>query len=644
MNNQPQNSFASQANAAAPGSYYPAPTQDQFQNPNPTPTPAPTQGGGGNWFTHLLPTIGGLAGGALGTLTDVFDGPLGTIGGSAGGSALGQGLENALEGKQVIQGNDLTAGLEGGIGAGVGGLAGKALGGIGGALAGRAGNLEGAAAANTAKDAEVAAAQATRNNFSGAGSSGVRAANNLKDNQSLLESWGVDHTNPQAMQNASKGGLFMNDIDEAALKAGNPIPTNKLISPHEIASASPLELNRLTSSGIIDENGGVASSLSPIQINKYAQDLNGQMRDVQATMQNAKEVGQYSQAQAAQSDLAALTKRYNEVQKLASSPEVDASIKARVISPDEKQSLVDQYGQQQADHIENAVNSAQSHTDLVKAKLPFAQMNTLSKLALRDAQDSASTRAVAGTKMDVNGDGVADPVVNPVTLASDVASSPTLTGKALAIGKHVADNPKIMDTLSRVGKMGDNINIGNTGKAIQSPAVMAGTAAGLIPTLGSGPVAPGTNGTMGGAMQNNNQMGPGNDPTSMANILSHFLDMQGLNPSLTGALAPQIASLAPLVTKQKLAADAVQQLQPSFANAGGAQGTGGILSEISSLIPGTAAHTFNQNRAAAAQALAASMGISPQEAMGYLPGLMQNGATAGMNQGAANGFAAQLGG
>lgn len=95
------------------------------------PTPAPQKG---NWFTHLLPTAGGIIGGIGGEIADVFGGG---IVGAAGGSALGKTLENKLEGNSLGSGVVGQA-IGGGIGQGVGGVLGKAAGAIGGKILGTA--------------------------------------------------------------------------------------------------------------------------------------------------------------------------------------------------------------------------------------------------------------------------------------------------------------------------------------------------------------------------------------------------------------------------------------------------------------------------------------------------------------------------
>jgi hypothetical protein len=618
-----------------------APQQMQQQQ-----TPAPQQqGSGGNWLTHLLPTAGSLGGGLGGaslgaSIGSVVPGIGTAIGGVAGGilgAAFGGGggkaAENATEGKDI--GHDVgTAAVEGGVGQAVGGIAGKALGKGAEFLANRATGIT-KAATDTAEHAAVdkAAADtaaAIKNNYGGI-KPNVQSSNNLAGNQKLLQEWGLDHTDPQAMADASKGGLFIHGIDEAALGAGKPIKTTDLISSKDITTAAPAEQQALVKAGIITPEGALPTHVTPVQANKFAQDLNGQVRDLQATMTNAKANGRVADYTAAKEQYSNLNGLYKNVQNLSASPGVNESIVARTISPEEKQQLVEQLGQGPADHIEQAVNNAKSHQDLVNAKLPFAQMNELSSQALQDLKATATPRAVARNKMDINGDGTADVApasTNIPTLASDLGSAHGVLGKSLVLGKHAATNPTILNTLSRMG--------GLLSKAAPAAGVVAGTA----PNLAADPVAaqPQQDGTMGAAMQPAQQNPLGD---LYQTLLQNYQAGGGITPN-DASTAGTLATLAPAVQKQNLASTELSALPGAFANAGGAQGEGGILSHIAGLIPGTAAHTYQQQQAGAAQALAAQLGISPQAAMGLLPQLMQSQQTAGQSQGVLGQLQGQL--
>lgn len=597
--------------------------------------PAPQQqGSGGNWFTHLLPTAGGILGGIVGIPGDLLSGGTASIAGAGAGSAVGKGIENALEGKSPVDSNVVTAGVEGAAGQGIGGLIGKGVGKGAELLAGRASGITKTAADSaeqTAVDKAAAnTAAAIKNNYGGI-KPAVQSSNNLAGNQQLLQKWGLDHTDPQVMADASKGGLFIHGIDEAALGAGAPIKTADLISSKDITTAAPEEQQALVKAGIITPEGSLPITVTPVQANKFAQDLNGQVRDLQATMTNAKANGRVADYNAAKEQYNNLNGLYKNVQNLSASPGVNESIAARTISPEEKQQLVEQLGQGPADHIEQAVNDAQTHQDLVNAKLPFAQMNELSGQALQDLKATATPRAVAREKMDVNGDGTADvapPSTNVPSLASDLHNANGTVGKTLVLGKHAVNNPGILNTLSRMGSL------------LSKAAPAAGVVAGTAPNMAADPVAAQSqqNGTMDATMQPAQQ-----NPLSdlYKTLLQNYQAGGGITPN-DASTTSTLATLAPAIQKQNLASTELSALPAAFNNAGGAQGLGGILSHIAGLIPGTAAHTFQQQQEGAAQALAAQLGISPQAAMGLLPQLMQNQQTAGLSGGVLGQLQGQL--
>jgi hypothetical protein len=90
-----------------------------------------------------------------------------------------------------------------------------------------------------------------------------------------------------------------------------------------------------------------------------------------------------------------------------------------------------------------------------------------------------------------------------------------------------------------------------------------------------------------------------------------------LNSSLVGGatgLAGPAAQLAPLVQRQQQAATILSALPQEYANA-----PTGLEGAIQSLISGTAANNYNQNAATTAATLAGLLGISPQQAQGLLP-------------------------
>jgi len=118
---------------------YAPPAPAQATQPQVTAPTQPTQHG--NWFTHLLPTIGGIVGGIGGELINPFGGG---IAGAALLSGAGKAIENGAE-NQSLGNGVLSNAVMGGVGQGIGGVLGKvggaAMGALGGKSAGLADNL-----------------------------------------------------------------------------------------------------------------------------------------------------------------------------------------------------------------------------------------------------------------------------------------------------------------------------------------------------------------------------------------------------------------------------------------------------------------------------------------------------------------------
>ena len=597
-------------------------TADQASQQSPQQSSVnPTNATHSSLLQRLLPTgagiIGSIIGAALAPETGGLSLAIPALAAGAG-SAGGKVAENATEGKNLGSGA-IASGVEGAAGQGVASGAGALLGKAGGALTDIGGNMADKAAAKVAQVASDANAQsdtqaaldeanAIRNNYGGV-KPGVQSANNLSDNLDLLKKFGVDHTDPNAMQAASKGGLFINDIDNAALASGNPIKTTDLLTSKNILDATPEEQQALASSGIITPEGAMPNTITPVQANKFAQDLNGQLRDLKATMDNAQANGRINDYTAAKQQYNILSKTYENAQKLASTPEVDATISARTISPEEKEGLVQQFGQAQADHIENAVNSAKTHQDLVNAKLPFAQMNTISKQALGDMQAQGTPRALARTKADIaptssqpNGNIMSgDNLVKAGSLLEGTVGGHPLALAAPLVMK-AAENPAVVKgvggILSSLG--GDSLG------------------ANLARTVPSQIVTNSPNDVAGPASTNNDivssTMDDANNPFNLA-IESALLN--GNSGALNSLLGGQ--------QKLNAATAAEKNLDQIYNQAGGAQGPlGGRLGILGSLFTGGESGSYNAQAQADAEAIAQATGQTPQAVQAELPKLTQD--------------------
>jgi len=123
---------------------------------------------------------------------------------------------------------------------------------------------------------------------------------------------------------------------------------------------------------------------------------------------------------------------------------------------------------------------------------------------------------------------------------------------------------------------------------------------------------------------------PGQD--ALNQLYNQLLQQEQLDRGVTsnsGALISALNQLAPQVNKQQIAANAIQQLMPAYQNAGGAQGLGGgLLSQLTGLIHGTAANVYGNQQQATAGVLGNALGISPAQAGKLTPQLMSNQQTA----------------
>lgn len=611
------------------------------------------QGSGGNWFTHLLPTAGGILGGLVGSVGDLA-GPVGvatTVGGATAGGALGQSLENDLEGKKVIQGNDVTSGLENGVGDLVGLGAGKAIGAGADLLGKRATSLIGDQASQDASKAAVDNAQNLKNAYADV-SPGLQKAYDAEGQKNLVTSFGLDPTNPEhLLQTSSNANDVLNsNLNDVLSNSGtrdlsdyNDI-VKKAVgeSDNTLGSSDPTALKK----GQLGPSNSLAS--------KLVQQLQQQgMGTVNATSDPIQVRGLISRLQGLAADakpgVSAITgaKDPDQVAAYNSINDVVGQLKDRLYNNDVvKQGVSGLQGnlqasdvggsQELADHLNNILSSAKEGQDLLT---PMSNFTNMSKLGneLQNAQKIVgSPAALARAKVEA-GAGLPEANTNPVSSAKSFHSIVTGDGgtvsKALQLAGHSVNNAPLLNTLSRMGKL------------TASVAPTAGVMAANAPNLGAAPVASPTAAISpeGGTMGAMNPQAMQQPQMPLNQVYGTLLAQEQAAPTVLGPqLAGVLGTLAPQLQKNQLASSELSALPASFANAGGAQGTGGILSRISGLVPGTAANTYDQQQQAAANSIANALGITPQAAMGLLPQLMQNQQSAGINQGVLGQLTGQL--
>lgn len=610
----------------------------------------------GNWLTHLLPTIGSIAVPALGALLAPETGGLSLVaaaGLSGLGAAGGKAAENATEGKAVLDKSDLTSGAEGLAGGAVGGVAGKVIGKAAGALGNAGENI-------AAKDATQEAAQKsidTAANTYKDISPQLQKALNAKQSLAHVTNMGYDISDPanlvhvsdtsndvlndtlnRALANSGTVNLdhYPNIIKDALAKEGGTLGSYEKVA---LARGRVGYANNPASKllqQLEDLGAGVAKGKSdPNELRTLTTKLGSLAADAKPTVAAA--------TGAVDPQQRAIYNVINDVRgqvkdALYNRPEVADSLKGEVgnLAADPEQNITPEL----ADHLNGVITKSSDPQDLLDEISKNINVGRLGQEGQRIGNIVTSTggkaRAAAELGLDTTG---TPPTGNTMMdMAGLVNPHAGLVSGAVGAAKHVAQNPAILSTLSRIGAMGAKL----------APA--AGSAIATSPNLQAAPVAPdpsmaggmgvapgGTNGTMGGNMQ-----GSTNGTHDYQSLINAMEAQAVLAPSMGGGASSFLSAIAPQLQKNQLALSAIHGIPSSFANAGGAQGTGGIMSRISGFIPGTAAHTYNAQQQAAAAQLAAAMGISPQQAMGLLPQLMQNQTTAGMTGGILSNMGGQL--
>lgn len=608
----------------------------------------------GNFLTNALPTIGGIAIPALGALLAPVTGGgslIAAAGLSAAGAAGGKLAENALEGND-LQDDLLKTGVEGAVGGAAGGVAGKVLGKGAQMLSRTAGRVR---AGQTAQAAAEDAIEKTANTYKDI-SPQLQKAYNAKDSLAHVTNMGYDIADPgNLLHVANNSNDVLNDALNRALATSGPV---------DLAHYPQLIKDALA------KQGGVLGSFDKVALsrgrfskaNTPAAQLLSQLEDMGAGVaKNQADPNEIRTLTTKLGDLLADNKpmvtaatgakdpvqvaRYNAIKEIRDAvksglydrPEVNDAVKGMIgnLTPE------DVGTPQLAEHLNNILTKAGTGTrggaqDLLDEISRNINISNLGKEGQRVGQivTSSGAKARAATEAGLDNPGVdTHPLLTGV---ADIAGSGGggILNTAVKGAAHAAQNPAILETLSRIGELGAKI----------APAAGVGVA--TAANLGADPVSAGgmnnggaaaPGGTMGGTMQL--QQG-GND---FQNLVDAMQAQAILAPAAYGDTAtPFLTQIAPMLQKNRLLDSTLQGMPASFANAGGAQGEAGILSRMSGLIPGTAAHTYQNQQKAAAQQIAAAMGITPEAAASLLPQLMQNGDTAAISQGILGSMTGQL--
>lgn len=636
------------------------PTVQQGQNvlssldgtsvPVPPPVQTPPQG---NWLERLLPTAGSVLGGIAGAfIPGLGETGVGEVGGATAGSALGQQLENALTGSK---GSTAVSALEGGLGQVAGMGIAKGIGAASGAL--------GKVATKGATAADDAAYTAP---FKGIENTAVAKQNDLNGTAQLMQSLGVEGT-PQAWQQAASVGTgrqglgaMTGALDNIVADSGqlpsdgiigrvNAAFQNAGIDPTQDKDASIVlkNLNNGISQGTtdvsgnpitgalrgtgaptgLDEAGNITEpegftpssqgprggnqvsgtapynpSLAKISTSeqvdgtslmKTLQDLDGQIApyhnpNVQLTVQDASKLQGLQNAKA-------------EIENTLYGNGIDKAVANYTVDDATAKQILDAAGgnQQLADYITNGINNAKSGSELRAAQAPLVRASKLGVAAnFQSAGQLPGTLEGQMTQMidKATGELIPQPVQQAASLlhpgAGLVAKGANAIGtKGAGLGSNLLDKvpDKVVTLLAQLGAH--------------------------APSLGSQPTT-GVNMTTG-----DNSMNPFQTQAAASPGLGSDLILASLggNSGLESALAGQVQRSQQANAGSSL----LQGAEGAYGAAGGGQGLGsGLLAQISSYIPGTAAYQYHQQMGAVATAISKATGIDPNSVLAMLPSLM----------------------
>lgn len=609
------------------------------QNPLPSVPQAPQESG----WERFLPTIGSIAAPLLGGLLAPETGGLSLLAtaGLAGlGSAGGKAVENAVSGQKQDLGGLAGAGAEGAVGGLVGGGANEVLGKVAGKLGG---------AATDALESKAAAAEAQNlgNEFGAALKPGEQTALKLGNSVDLGKQLGVDTSNPgtaqQMLDLAGNAHTFYNGVKQNVLGEAGPVDMSNVDNVLKDAITQhmgPLGLNAggggtpadevyktlLPSTGntlFPDSEGGLNyGAVDPANAYKYVQEVGSHLGSAQDALSSQIKSSLTGTPDAdLQGQVNALRQAYGGVKDLVyNRPEVnDILSKITDMNPEEVAARVPGLDPTSplAAKLAQDANGSTDMQQLLDEQSKFVNMSKAAQKATNFNEQAVATPAAQRTAKAIAGEVGTTPINKGALHAANMLSGPR--GILQTISNVLAGGNPGVDQAVATGAGGLA-----TGGAASLPSILAQTAS-HIPNYASGP----QDATI-----------TGGNPT-----VNPYQTTAQSNPNL-GELMLQASAFAPndfgaLQGAQKAQAGSqiLQGGETAFNNAGGGQGFGGgLLSELSGLIPGTAAYQYNQQKQAIASAIGQATGIDPKAVLAILPSLMSGG------QGAANTFGELQGG
>lgn len=610
----------------------------------------------------FLPAAAGTLGAIAAAPLDPFTAGLASVAGGALGGSLGQMGENALQGKKVLEGNDVTSGVENAAGVGIGKGLSKGLEVAGDKLAGYGANK--AAQMTADREAQDAAQQtvdqagATKNNFGSIGAPAQKSLD-LGGAQNRAEALGLDKTDPQSLLQMSEANkLYGNIYDQELANAPKTADISSL--PDEIDK-------NILSQG---SDFGKSSNIKNTATGNYITDLNRQGQALSDDINNAftkaglnssnlKDTSAVSLRQAQQnigsligdsesrlnkaflhnvsdtideSRLNVLHKLYGDLQDAIDKTGVSENVSSRTLTPEEEaQAYQDISNRAVAKKAIDTINNG-DYEQMKKAMQEALQSGRLGKMAQEDIDSvTASPRALARAKSIAQPTkSLASVLKNPLQSTADIGGLLEMfRGHPLDIIPsmvlHAAKNPELLEG---AGKLGTKI------ASTKIPQVLAQIGAN-VPNMATS-----------SASQNGGVTNPVTSDltkpyeTALSDALNslEYAQQYPLMPGSSQSMqagTQEIGLLVPLLQKLEVTQNALSAATNQYNVAGGGRGgLGGLADVLMSHIPGTQQNAY---RNAAQSASAALSGITGTPI--NLPSLISGQNTA---QNIVNNISAQL--
>lgn len=577
-----------------------------FLNGSGTNTPTQPSGDNSNWFTKLLPTLGSVAAPLIGAALAPETGGLSllaSLGLGAAGSAGGKLAENAAEGKDATEGLGSSL-LEGAAGSGIGMGVGKVAGG----LLGKVGDFAGGKVAQAAEQASTAPYR------------GLKSPD-LVPTLDKMKGYGVDTSDPNNLlqaanaitgENGAINGLVRQHITNAGPVKIDPDMVMSAMQEHlanpQLTGVQASRAQNLVQKMVqgFNPEGSLTGTADPNDVFDAIQQLGKLKAGLNMSGESGQGLGKVydSARQALQSSL------YN-------NSGADAIAAAYRATPEDIAAITKAAGGNKAlaDYAINAINDAKSIQELRSAQAPFVQASQLGNKAIEAANSKLPTMSAEQA------------------VGDQMGMSPE--GSALAL---LASHHPIGAMGATMAKTASKLPPELMQNAAGAAQRLAGSKGAQAAALGASQLL-----THAPSLGNDNNSAPVMDAAAtQGGPTMDQLQTNGTpgGPSLAwaGLFAPSIIPALERAQQAKSAQPMLDSLQQAYGEAGGGQGLGGVLGEISSLIPGTKAHMYNQQKIQAAAAISKATGMPLPSVLAAMPSLMSGG------EGAQNEFGALQGG